>query len=105
MIGDRFGKSSDTFFCEVIEEALKACGYKVVRNKPFAGGFITEHYGRPQQGLHAVQIEISRALYMNERTYQRTAGFGPLQQDLMNMVDRLAEAVSLLRPETGLAAE
>jgi N-formylglutamate amidohydrolase len=105
VIGNRFEKSCDPLFCEVIETSLKASGYKVVRNKPFAGGFITEHYGRPQQGLHAIQIEISRALYMDERTYQPTAGFLSLQDDLMMMVDQLAEAVGLIRPERGLAAE
>jgi len=105
VIGDRFGKSCDPLLCDVIEEHLTGCGYKVRRNKPFAGGFITEHYGRPVEGLHAVQIEISRALYMDEHHYTLTSGFADLQQDLMGMVDQLAEAVRLLRPALGLAAE
>ena len=105
VIGDRFGKSCDPLLCDVIETCLTGCGYKVRRNKPFAGGFITEHYGRPSQGLHAVQIEISRALYMDELTYRLTAGFSTLQDDLMMMVDQLAEAAAFLRPEMGLAAE
>ena len=105
VLGDRFGTSCDPLLCEVIETHLTAAGYRVRRNKPFAGGFITEHYGRPQQGLHAVQIEISRALYMDERRYELTAGFKVLQNDLMRMVARLAEAVASLRPAMGLAAE
>ena len=47
-------------------------GYTVAHNKPYAGGFITEHYGRPARGLHALQIEINRGLYMNERTLRRS---------------------------------
>lgn len=93
VLGDRFGKSCDPLLCEVIEQSLVACGYRVTRNKPFAGGFITEHYGRPAQGLHAIQIEISRSLYMDERTYQQTPHFGPLQQHLMQMVDALDAAL------------
>ena len=57
-------------------------GYTVAHNKPYAGGFITEHYGRPGRALHAIQIEINRGLYMNERTLQRTAGFDALAADL-----------------------
>ena len=45
----------------------------VSRNKPYAGGFITEHYGNPTAGLHAIQLEINRALYMDERRYERVA--------------------------------
>ena len=105
VIGDRFGKSCDPLLCDVIEASLSTQGYKVGRNKPFAGGFITEHYGRPVQGVHAVQIEISRALYMDELTYRLTAGFATLQDDLMEMVDQLAEAAGGVRPVLGLAAE
>ena len=51
---------------------LIAMGYTVAHNKPYAGGFITEHYGRPARGLHALQIEVNRGLYMNERTLQKS---------------------------------
>jgi N-formylglutamate amidohydrolase len=57
-------------------------GYTVAHNKPYAGGFITEHYGRPARGLHAIQIEVNRGLYMNERTLQKSAGFAALAADL-----------------------
>ena len=50
---------------------MRGFGYVVSRNKPYAGGFITEHYGNPAAGLHAIQLEINRALYMDERRYQR----------------------------------
>ena len=52
------------------------------RNKPYAGGFITEHYGNPAAGLHAIQLEFNRALYMDERRFERSAGFDRLAADL-----------------------
>ena len=55
---------------ETVEKTLRALGYTVSRNKPYAGGFITEHYGNPAAGLHAIQLEINRALYMDERRYR-----------------------------------
>jgi N-formylglutamate amidohydrolase len=54
----------------------------VVRNKPYAGGFITEHYGEPALGRHALQIELNRGLYMDERNMQKKPGFGALAEDL-----------------------
>ena len=65
-----------------IETTLRELGYAVSRNKPYAGGFITEHYGNPAAGLHAIQIEINRALYMDERRFERAAGFDRLAADL-----------------------
>ncbi len=60
---------------ETIEATLREQGYVVSRNKPYAGGFITEHYGNPAVGLHAIQLEINRALYMDERRFERSASF------------------------------
>ena len=59
-------------------------------NAPYAGGHTTEHYGRPATGVHALQIEISRALYFNERELQLTAGFPSLQRDLERLFAALA---------------
>jgi len=75
---------------DVIEEALRDLGYAVLRNKPYAGGFITEHYGDPAAGLHAVQIEINRALYMDEREYRRASRFEYVRADLGRMIAKLA---------------
>jgi N-formylglutamate deformylase len=84
---------------ETAESLLRSLGYSVSRNKPYAGGFITEHYGNPSAGLHAVQIEFNRALYMDERRYERIASFRRLASDIEMLADRLA-AVPLeeLRP-------
>lgn len=68
VIGDRFGASCDERFVEIIVSRLTGFGYTVQRNRPYAGGFITEHYGKPRAGRHAVQIEVSRDVYMDEAT-------------------------------------
>jgi N-formylglutamate deformylase len=84
---------------ETVEQTLRGFGYVISRNKPYAGGFITEHYGNPASGLHAVQIEINRALYMDERRYERSASFGRLAGELAVLADRLAELpLEELRP-------
>src|SRR5271167_3486276 len=65
VLGDRFGASAAGWIVETLESALLGRGYRVRRNKPYAGAFITEHYGAPARGRHAVQIEVNRALYMD----------------------------------------
>jgi N-formylglutamate deformylase len=91
VLGDRYGTSCIGVVAEVIEESLIGLGYAVSRNKPYAGGFITEHYGNPAAGLHAIQLEINRALYMDERRFERIGGFDQLAADLEQLADRLAE--------------
>ena len=99
VIGDRYGTSCVAAVAETIDAALSGRGYVVGRNKPYAGGFITEHYGNPAVGLHAIQLEINRALYMDERRYECTASFAALAADLELLADRLADIpVQELRP-------
>ncbi|WP_309084794.1 N-formylglutamate amidohydrolase [Chelativorans sp.] len=86
ILGDRFGSSSAPALTDYAMSLLTAKGYTVVHNKPYAGGFITEHYGRPAERLHALQIEINRGLYMNERTLERTARFQALANDLKDFI-------------------
>ncbi len=90
VLGDRYGTSCAPAISETIETTLRALGYSSSRNKPYAGGFITEHYGNPTAGLHSVQLEINRALYMDERRYERAASFARLAGDLETLADRLA---------------
>ncbi len=71
-------RAASAVVAETIEQCLRGFGYSVSRNKPYAGGFITEHYGNPTTGLHAIQLEINRALYMDERRYERSASFAKL---------------------------
>jgi N-formylglutamate amidohydrolase len=82
ILGDRYGTSCAPDITECAADILRAMGYSVSRNKPYAGGFITEHYGRPVKGLHAIQIEVNRALYMDERAYARSSNFQALAADL-----------------------
>jgi N-formylglutamate amidohydrolase len=82
VLGDRYGTSCAGILTDLVDVALRARGYSVVRNKPYAGGFITEHYGEPALGRHALQIEINRSLYMDERSMAKKAGFARLTADL-----------------------
>jgi N-formylglutamate amidohydrolase len=90
VLGDRYGTSCSAEITGMIERTLRAQGYIVLRNKPYAGGFITEHYGDPGAGLHALQIEVNRALYMDEHRYEKTAGFEKLKHDLGRMIEAVA---------------
>src|SRR5436305_9542396 len=91
VLGDRYGTSCVPMVSEVAEATFRELGYAVSRNKPYAGGFITEHYGNPAGGLHSIQIEINRALYMDERRYERSAAFARVAGDITLLADRLAE--------------
>jgi N-formylglutamate amidohydrolase len=82
VIGDRFGASADPRLSSLLQEVLHGYGYDVQMNRPYAGGYITEHYGRPQRGVHALQLEINRGLYLNESTFTQSAGFTGLEADL-----------------------
>jgi len=66
VLGDCYGSACAAAVTEAAERALRAQGYHVTRNTPYAGGFTTRHYGRPGTGVHALQIEINRELYMDE---------------------------------------
>jgi len=99
VLGDRYGTSCVPVIAETVERCLRGFGYVVSRNKPYAGGFITEHYGNPATGLHAIQLEINRALYMDERRYEPSASFDKLAAEFKILADRLAEIpVDELRP-------
>jgi N-formylglutamate amidohydrolase len=99
VLGDRYGTSCVGAVSETVEHTLRSLGYSASRNKPYAGGFITEHYGNPAAGLHAIQLEINRALYMDERRYERSRNFGRLAADLDTLARRLGEIpLEELRP-------
>jgi N-formylglutamate amidohydrolase len=90
VIGDRYGTSCASQLPNVIEDSLAAMGYTVGRNKPYAGGFITEHYGNPASGLHTVQIELNRAVYMDERRRERSERFDQVAADFATLARALA---------------
>ncbi|MFQ5626423.1 MAG: N-formylglutamate amidohydrolase [Methyloligellaceae bacterium] len=105
VLGDRFSTSCNPDFTRLVAERLKAMGYMVAFNKPYAGGFITEHYGRPCKDRHALQIEVNRALYLNEASYQRSKDFDRLRQDIMRLVEAMIELIPALRDVPRAAAE
>jgi len=90
VIGDRYGTSCASLLPDMIEQTMSGLGYSVGRNKPYAGGFITEHYGNPASGLHAVQLELNRAIYMDERRRERSAGFARVADDFAALAEALA---------------
>ena len=111
MLGTRHGRACHATLTELVENFLKARGLSVARNQPYAGGYITEHYGRPDAGTHAIQIEINRSIYMDERSYQRHAGFDQLSETMNKLVAYLAATPDLAaqlasdRPQKKSAAE
>lgn len=105
IIGDRFGSSAASGVSDCAIALLMAMGYAVGHNKPYAGGFITEHYGRPTRGLHAIQIEVNRGLYMNERTLQKSSGFDALARDLTRFCADLMAIPETSLSDMPLAAE
>src|SRR6201991_821514 len=90
VIGDRYGTSCASLIPDVVEDTMAALGYSVGRNKPYAGGFITEHYGNPASGLHTIQLELNRAIYMDERRRERSTRFAQVAADFVTLADALA---------------
>ena len=105
VLGDRHGSSCDRTLTDAIEAALVRRGYDVSRNRPYAGGFITEHYGRPSDGVHAIQIEVNRALYLHERTLKPSNRFGIVEADITAMLADLIRRSGDIAPMSKDAAE
>ncbi len=93
VLGDRFGTSCNNELTRIAVKSLETMGYGVALNKPYAGGYITEHYGRPHKAQHVLQIEINRALYMNETTVEKSGRFDRLRDALEAMVRTLVPSV------------
>lgn len=94
VLGDNHGLSCNPAITDLADDTLSGMGYAVNRNNPYSGGFTTRNYGRPATGVHALQIEINRATYMNEATIERAAGFDALAADMA----RLAEILTRIDP-------
>ncbi len=96
VLGDRFGAAAAPAVVDRIEAAFEQAGLRVARNMPFAGAFIVQHYGRPSRRQHAVQVEIDRALYMNERLVEPLPNFEEVRRTLAGVVAQIA---AIGRPE------
>lgn len=92
VLGDRFGAACHPSVTALAEASLRKLGYQVARNAPFAGGHTTQAYGRPAAGAHALQIELNRGLYLNERTLERGPGFARVRADMTRLAAALAAA-------------
>jgi N-formylglutamate deformylase len=103
VLGDRFGAAASDLIVSLVEEAFHSAGLTVTRNTPFAGAYVTQHYGRPSSGIHAIQIEIDRSLYMDERQIRPHDGY----EAFCNLIDGIvADVARIGRPlEKSLAAE
>lgn len=91
VLGDRHGAACGRALTQAVRRQLESQGYAVTLNSPYAGGYTTQVYGRPDQGLHALQIEIDRGLYVDEATLERTPGFERLRRDLNRLFQMLIE--------------
>lgn len=90
VVGDCFGSACAPYITDAIERHLGALGYVVVRNKPFAGGFTTRHYGNPRKGVHTVQIEMNRMLYMDEMRIEKNSNFDRMAAQMTDVIETLA---------------
>ncbi|MEQ1768324.1 MAG: N-formylglutamate amidohydrolase [Devosia sp.] len=109
VLGDRYGTTCATGIVDLVEMIFAGAGLRVARNRPYAGGFIARTYGRPQHGVHALQVEISRHLYMNEETLEKTEGYAAMRQIIERLTLALIgiDLVALIRatPSLPRAAE
>jgi N-formylglutamate deformylase len=86
VLGDAHGTSCAPRATRLVEDTLSGFGYRVRRNDPYAGGYVTRHYGAPRDGVHALQIEIARRLYMDEARVQRAPGMAALQRNITGLI-------------------
>lgn len=91
VLGDRFGASAARDITAQTQEIFQQAGFKVARNAPFAGGYITQRYGRPSRNMHAVQIEIDRSLYMDQARIEPLPEFDEIREKLSGVIRRLTE--------------
>jgi N-formylglutamate amidohydrolase len=106
VLGDRYGTSCHPAISEAFDAELRRRGYLVQRNTPYAGGFITEHYGNPSVGTHAIQIEVNRALYLDEKSLVLREEATCLTADLISVAANIADLVGGgLPPLRSAAAE
>ncbi|MFK7875758.1 MAG: N-formylglutamate amidohydrolase [Paracoccaceae bacterium] len=102
VLGDRFGSTASADVVDRIESAFKSAGFAVARNAPFAGAYITQAYGRPSLHQHAVQIEIDRSIYMDERAIRPNSQFEDVRLRLRRVI---AEVTEIGKSRMPLAAE
>ena len=103
VLGDRFGAAAGRDVMDRIEAAFACAGLRVARNAPFAGAYIAQAYGRPSRRMHVVQVEIDRALYMDEARIERRPDFPAFRALIDGVVADITGSADLQRMP--LAAE
>ena len=93
VLGDRYGASCSRALVARAEAHFRDLGFAVVRNRPYAGGYTTEHYGRPASGVQALQVEINRGLYLDELAVAPARGFAPLRRTMEEWIARMSADV------------
>ena len=91
VLGDRYGSACSPVLTRLVDQTLTGMGFAVARNVPYAGGYTTEHYGRPMDGVHALQIEINRGLYLDEAQIQPGLGFVGLQRAITRLIQVMGQ--------------
>ncbi len=104
ILGDAYGTSCAPAVTAFVQNQLRAQGFGVRRNDPYAGGYITRHYGRPREAVQVLQIELARDLYMDEASFSRGPGFAVLQRQLEQLLHAIIRAASGLLAEAAPAA-
>ena len=99
VLGDRYGATAAPALTAAAEEAFVGSGFGVARNTPYAGGYVTQHYGRPGAGIHALQIEINRALYMDEALLARGPGFPRLAETMTGLIREIGRMFPVVLAE------
>lgn len=94
VLGDRYGTSCKAETISLIERLFTSKGYSVTRNHPYAGSYVTSHYGQPHSGVEAVQIEINRDLYLNPVTLKPKKTFPELESNLASIISALIESAT-----------
>jgi len=102
VLGDRFGAAAHPEIVDRVEAAFRDAGLRVVRNAPFAGAYVTQHYGRPSRAQHVVQVEIDRSLYMDEARIRPNANFGAFRDQMRRII---SDIVDIGQKSLPLAAE
>jgi N-formylglutamate amidohydrolase len=105
VLGDRFGTTCAPELTDCVQQMLSAEGLVVMRNNPYAGGFTTYNYGRPAAAIHAMQIEINRALYMDEQSIEPNDGFARVRDAMTRVIDAIRRLDPSLFEHLDTAAE
>ncbi len=98
VVSDCLGKSCDSQFRDLVIAAYTISGFKVGYNWPYLGGRVTEQYGHPQMGQNAIQVELNRALYMDEKTKKLEARHEQVQSKLLKAISYIKSEI----PKLGL---